>query len=154
MDTFVYVLSSSSVMFKNAEMSDFDIAFDFIEKLWDYNTYDRDKTEAVYQRVLEDENTFAFFLVEDGDYKGFCHGAYFDTFWMTGQTCYVSSLITREDERCKGYGAQMLDQAAKLAKERDCKAMVLDSGLPRTTAHKFYEDYGFDKGCYGFDLVF
>lgn len=85
-------------MFKNAEMSDFDIAFDFIEKLWDYNTYDRDKTKAV--------------------------------------------------------GAQMLDQAAKLAKERDCKAMVLDSGLPRTTAHKFYEDYGFDKGCYGFDLVF
>lgn len=140
-------------MFKNAEMSDFEIAFDFIEKLWDYNTYDKEATREVYERVLDDENTFAFFLVEDGEYKGFCHGVYFDTFWMTGKTCYVSSIITREGERCKGYGTLMMDKAKEMAKAVGCKALVLDSGMPRTTAHKFYEDYGFDKGCYGFDLM-
>ena len=47
-----------------------------------------------------------------------------------------------------------MDHAAKLAKERGCKALVLDSGMPRTEAHRFYEKYGFDKGCYGFDLIF
>ncbi len=52
------------------------------------------------------------------------------------------------------YGIKLMDHAAKLAKERGCKALVLDSGMPRTEAHRFYEKYGFDKGCYGFDLIF
>ena len=34
--------------FRNATMDDFDIAFDFIEKIWTYNTYDRDEIRRVY----------------------------------------------------------------------------------------------------------
>ena len=30
--------------FKKATMEDFDAAFDFIEKLWSYNTYDKDES--------------------------------------------------------------------------------------------------------------
>jgi len=140
---------------KNAEITDFDIAFDYIEKLWTYNTYEKEPVRRVYEDVLADENSFAFFLMdEDGGYHGFCHGIYFNTFWMTGMTCYVSSIITNEDERGMGYGIKLMDHAAKLAKERGCKALVLDSGMPRTEAHRFYEKYGFDKCCYGFDLIF
>ena len=43
--------------------------------------------------------------------------------------------------------------AKKLAKERGCKAITLDSGLPRVQAHGFYEHYGFEKSCYGFELA-
>jgi hypothetical protein len=83
---------------KNAETADFDTAFDYIEKLWTYNTYEKEPTRKVYEEVLADENSFAFFLMdEDGGYHGFCHGVYFNTFWMTGMTCYVSSIITNED---------------------------------------------------------
>ena len=140
---------------KNAELTDFDVAFDYIEKLWTYNTYEKEPTRKVYEDVLADENSFAFFLMDDdGGYHGFCHGIYFNTFWMTGMTCYVSSIITNEDERGMGYGIKLMDHAAEFAKERGCKALVLDSGMPRTEAHRFYEKYGFDKGCYGFDLIF
>ena len=72
---------------------------------------------------------------------------------MSGKTCYVSSLITKENERGKGYGTFLLDYAKKLAKEKECKAIILDSGLPRKNAHKFYEKYGFEKSCYGFELI-
>lgn len=48
---------------------------------------------------------------------------------MSGLTCYVSSLITNEEDRGKGYGVKLLDYAKKLAKERGCKAITLDSGL-------------------------
>ena len=41
--------------------------------------------------------------------------------------------------------------AKELAKARGCKALVLDSGMPRKQAHRFYEIYGFEKSCYGFD---
>ena len=139
---------------KNAAIEDFDIVYEYIRKLWDYNTYDYNATKKVYEKVLEDENSFAFFAVEeDGTYHGFCHGDYFQTFWMSGLTCYVSSLITNEEDRGKGYGVKLLDHAKKLAKERGCKAITLDSGLPRVQAHGFYEHYGFEKSCYGFELV-
>ena len=52
--------------FKTATMADFDVAFDYIEKLWTYNTYDKEVIRKVYADVLADENSFAFFLM-DGD---------------------------------------------------------------------------------------
>ena len=85
--------------FKTATMADFDVAFDYIEKLWTYNTYDKEVIRKVYADVLADENSFAFFLMDGDTYHGFCHGAYFNTFWLSGMTCYVSSIITNEDER-------------------------------------------------------
>lgn len=141
------------MMFKNADMDDFEIAFHFIENLWTYNTYDKEEIYQVYKRVLEEEHTFAFFLIDNREYKGFCHGDYFDTFWMSGKTAYVSSIITEEKERQKGYGRLMMDHAKELAQVAGCKAIILDSGFPRTAAHTFYENYGFEKSCYGFELI-
>lgn len=139
---------------KNASPEDFPIAFDYIEKIWTYNDYDRQQTQKVYEHILQKEDTFAFFLMDDQDTPhGFCHGDFFDTFWMSGETCYVSSLMTNADDRGKGYGIQLMDHVKELAKERGCKALILDSGLPRIQAHKFYETYGFEKSCYGFELI-
>ena len=105
--------------FKTATMDDFDVAFDYIEKLWDYNTYDKEVIRKVYADVLADEDSFAFFLMDGDTYHGFCHGAYFNTFWLSGMTCYVSSIITNADERGKGYGVKLMDHAKELAKEYD-----------------------------------
>ena len=102
--------------FKTATMDDFDVAFDYIEKLWDYNTYDKEVIRKVYADVLADEDSFAFFLMDGDTYHGFCHGAYFNTFWLSGMTCYVSSIITNADERGKGYGVKLMDHAKELAK--------------------------------------
>ncbi len=88
--------------FKTATMDDFDVAFDYIEKLWDYNTYDKEVIRKVYADVLADEDSFAFFLMDGDTYHGFCHGAYFNTFWLSGMTCYVSSIITNADEQGQG----------------------------------------------------
>lgn len=138
---------------RKATAEDFDIVFDFIEKLWTYNTYDREEIRKVYMDVIDDERSFAFLLWDEGICRGMCHGDYFNTFWMSGLTCYVPSLITREEDRGKGYGVALLDHAKELAKQRGCKAITLDSGLPRTGAHGFYEHYGFEKSCYGFEMM-
>lgn len=140
--------------FKKATMEDFDAAFDFIEKLWSYNTYDKDEVRNIYRQVIDDPACAVFFAMEDGQYRGFCHCAFFHTFWLSGMTCYLSGIITSEDVRGKGYGIAIMDEVKRQAKKRGCRGIVLDSGMPRTEAHAFYEKYGFDKGCYGFDLVF
>jgi len=140
--------------FKTAGSEDFDVVCEYVKDLWSYNTYDKEETRTVYHRVISDPNTFAFLLVgDDGSFKGFCHGVYFDTFWLSGKTCYLSSIISNQQERGCGYGRILMDHAKELAVARGCKGIVLDSGLPRTGAHGFYEHYGFEKSCYGFDLL-
>ena len=37
---------------KNATIKDFDTAYEYIKKLWDYNTYDYETTKEVYEKVL------------------------------------------------------------------------------------------------------
>ena len=146
------VQGGGSMYFKDATMDDFEVAFSYIEQLWDYNTYDKETIRQVYQRVLNSPDSFAFFLMDDEEYKGFCHGDYFDTFWMSGQTAYVSSIISNADQRRCGLGTMLMDHARELARERGCRALILDSGFPRDFAHSFYENYGFEKSCYGFEL--
>ena len=125
--------------FRTAVTEDFETAFQYIQALWTYNTYDKEEIRTVYD-------------LDEGEYKGFCHGDYFDTFWMSGRTCYISSLITNEKDRGKGYGRALVDHALQLARRERCKAVILDSGFPREQAHRFYEKYGFEKSCYGFEL--
>lgn len=138
--------------FKTATMEDFDLAFDYIEKLFENNKKDREVIKKVYKEVLENEDNFAFFLFEDSKVKGFCHGAYFNTFWFSGLTCYLSSIISNKEDRGKGYGRKLMDHAKELAEERGCKAIILDSAMRRKDAHRFYETYGFDKMGYSFTL--
>ena len=142
------------MVIKQATEQDFAYAFSFIEKLWDYNVYDKEIVKSVYKEVLADDKSFAFFLCdENGNYCGFCHGSFFPTFWMSGSTCYLASILTDEKYRGMGYGRLMVDHVKELAKERGCKAIILDSGMQRKAAHAFYEKYGFEKSCYGFELV-
>jgi GNAT superfamily N-acetyltransferase len=137
---------------RHATPEDFELAFDYIEKLWTYNSYDRAVIAKVYREVLDNENDFAFFLFDGDKPLGFCHGTFFNTFWLSGPSCYVSSIITNADARRKGYGRRLMDYAKKLAEARNCHAVFLDSGMPRTEAHKFYEIYGFEKCAYCFEL--
>lgn len=139
--------------FKNIDEEDFERVFSFIEQLWTYRTYNKREIFEVYQRVLNNPYAFAFLVMEGEEAKGFCHGDFIDTFWMEGETVYISSLITDSNVRGQGYGRALLDHIREIALERGCKAMILDSGFPREKAHKFYESYGFEKSCYGFELV-
>jgi len=137
---------------RNAALWDFDLAFDYIEKLWTYNTYDKETIRKVYEEVLKNDDDFAFFLFDEEKPKGFCHGTFFNTFWLSGKTCYIASIITNQEERKKGYGGKMMDHVKELAKGKGCHAIILDSGLTRVEAHRFYEGYGFEKNSYCFEL--
>jgi GNAT superfamily N-acetyltransferase len=136
---------------RDCTLDDFEIAYDIIVKLWDYNTYDKEVIRRVWSDVLAGENDFAFFVEDEGEIRGFCHGTFFNTFWLSGMSCYVSSIYTNPDFRKKGYGRAMLDHVQGLAKARGCSTMFLDSGNSRLEAHKFYEIYGFNRHALCFD---
>ena len=57
---------------KNATIKDFDTAYEYIKKLWDYNTYDYETTKEVYKKVLQDENSLHFCHRRRWNFYGFC----------------------------------------------------------------------------------
>ena len=63
----------------------------------------------------------------------------------------VHDLVTTELERSKGIGEKLLAFIHEWAKENGAKYVSLESALPRTDAHRFYEDkFEYDKWCYSF----
>ncbi|MDD3337726.1 MAG: GNAT family N-acetyltransferase [Lachnospiraceae bacterium] len=82
-------------------------------------------------------------------YAGCYYGYLFKLIWMAGKTCYVSSLYVKEVACGKGYGKMLLEYVIVLVNDRACKTVILDSGMCRTGAHKFYEENGFEKTVMG-----
>jgi GNAT superfamily N-acetyltransferase len=68
-----------------------------------------------------------------------------------GNHAWVYDLVTREDRRSEGFGAEILAYVEDWARERDCEVVELASALYREDAHRFYEEAaGYERFCYTF----
>jgi GNAT superfamily N-acetyltransferase len=56
----------------------------------------------------------------------------------SGREMYCDDLITDESRRSTGVGRVMMQYMERLARERGCDCLTLDSGTQRQQAHKFY----------------
>ncbi|MET0068371.1 MAG: GNAT family N-acetyltransferase [Candidatus Thiodiazotropha sp.] len=63
---------------------------------------------------------------------------------------YVDDLVTRPEDRSKGYGARLLEWLQQHAAECGCKQIHLDCGMPREAAHRFYQSAGFQASALHF----
>ncbi len=57
---------------------------------------------------------------------------------FSGKFLYVDDLVTRESDRSRGFGGQLLDWLIEEARTHDCEQLELDSGVQRFDAHRFY----------------
>ena len=57
---------------------------------------------------------------------------------FSGKFLYVDDLVTRESDRSRGFGGELLDWLIEQAREHDCENLELDSGVQRFEAHRFY----------------
>jgi len=57
---------------------------------------------------------------------------------FSGKNLYVDDLVTRESDRSRGFGGQLLDWLIEQAREHGCENLELDSGVQRFDAHRFY----------------
>jgi GNAT superfamily N-acetyltransferase len=55
-----------------------------------------------------------------------------------GRFLYVDDLVSKSDERSKGYGGALFDWLVEYAKKNDCDQFHLDSNVQRFAAHRFY----------------
>ena len=55
-----------------------------------------------------------------------------------GKFLYVDDLVSKSDDRSKGYGGALFDWLVEHARANDCDQFHLDSGVQRFRAHRFY----------------
>ena len=55
-----------------------------------------------------------------------------------GKFLYVDDLVSKSDERSKGYGGALFDWLVEYARRNDCDQFHLDSNVQRFAAHRFY----------------
>lgn len=68
-----------------------------------------------------------------------------------GKHVFVYDLVTDESNRSKGYGEQLLNYVHEYGKQNGCGQVVLESGLQRINAHRFYEEkMKYDKRSFAF----
>jgi GNAT superfamily N-acetyltransferase len=59
--------------------------------------------------------------------------------WLAGgKYLEIEDLVTKSDERSKGYGGDLFDWLVKHAEENDCDHIRLISRVTRFDAHRFY----------------
>lgn len=61
-----------------------------------------------------------------------------------GKFLYVDDLVTKSDRKRNGFAGQLIDWLCEQAREQGCTALVLDSGVQRFEAHRFYLKHGMD----------
>ena len=57
---------------------------------------------------------------------------------FSGKNLYVDDLVTRDADRSRGYGGELLDWLIDQARLNNCETLELDSGVQRFDAHRFY----------------
>ena len=55
-----------------------------------------------------------------------------------GKFMYVDDLVSKSDDRSKGYGGALVDWLIEYARSQGCDQFHLDSGVQRFDAHRFY----------------
>jgi GNAT superfamily N-acetyltransferase len=55
-----------------------------------------------------------------------------------GKFLYVDDLVSKSDDRSKGYGSELFNWLIEYARTENCQQLTLDSGVQRFAAHRFY----------------
>lgn len=134
-----------------AEADDFERVTALLEELGRAVVTDatRDDVRALYMRHLDDERA-SHLVAEDHDgVIAFCSLHFRDRLNHPTPDAWIPDLIVTESARRRGAARALLEEAERIARERGCWQLTLESGYARALAHKLYASTGMtDAGKY------
>ena len=117
-----------------------------------YRQLDADDDEStvehsmkVWKEIEDDPDIRYFGAVDGGRVVSSCYAAYVPNLTRGNRgICFIENVITDKEYRRRGLASRVIDMAVAFAKERHCYKVILQSGIARTEAHRFYESKGFN----------
>ena len=137
------------MIYRKYDSRDISDIRDILENDLGYNC----EIEKLNIRIQEmsSRGNYQIFVACDGDkVVGFIGCVSYLAFELENEGMKIIALAVSKEYRRKGIGTQLLKTAEQWAKENNIEVILLNSGLPRENAHKFYESQGYFKKSYGF----
>jgi len=134
-----------TVHIRPALLNDFGGVLTLFCQLWPEKVLNRERQQAVYNAMLESGGYELLCAVKEEAIAGFASLSIQHNFWQEGRILYITTMIVDEKHRGQGIGTALIREIEKIARERGCKRIELESAFHRTDAHAFYEKMGFEK---------
>lgn len=103
------------------------------------------------KRQIEQANYNLAYISDNGEVKA-VGGFRISECLAWGKFMYVDDLVSKSDERSKGYGGALFDWLVEYARNQNCDQFHLDSGVHRFAAHRFYLTKRMDIQSHHFGL--
>ena len=103
---------------------------------------DEAEHERAFVRYLGRDDAVALVAEDDGRLIGFVDVEFRQRLNFATLQAWVPDLVVAEDARGTGAGRALLAEAERLARERGCWGMSLESANWRDSSHAFYEHVG------------
>jgi GNAT superfamily N-acetyltransferase len=116
--------------------------------------WDARRAAAALVRLVASDSTMVLVARLDDEIVGFCT-AYDDIESVRfGRRVWVEDLAVHPDQRSRGIGVRLLDEAKRWARGRGATHLELDSAQVRAAAHRFYERErpSWRSVCFGWEL--
>ena len=132
--------------FRRLNESDLDSLLELYKQLdADDSECSAERYEQLWKEIGANDNIRYFGAVDEGKVVSTCYAVYIPNLTRGGRgICFIENVVTDKDYRNLGLASNVMDMAIAFAKEQHCYKVILQSGMKRTEAHKFYEKKGFN----------
>jgi len=94
--------------------------------------------------ILHQHEHYELYGAFDGKQLVAVCGAWVATKLWCGRYLEIDNIVTHPDRRSQGAGTRLMEAMEKIARERDCEILVLDSYASNTASHRLYHRLGFE----------
>ena len=104
-----------------------------------------EKSKTVWQEIESNPNIQYFGAIDNGKVVSTCYAVYIPNLTRNNRgVCFIENVVTDKNYRNQGLASKVIDMAISYAKEKECYKAILQSGISRVDAHRFYVNKGFD----------
>ena len=137
---------------RKSTIADFEQVYVLLPQLWPDAILNKNKLRHVFARALNSDYHHYLCAIDKKVVVGFCSLSIRNSLWQQGFIAHIDEIIVESAYRGHGIGTQMILKAMKIAKQKGCTRLELDSAFHRGKAHNFYKKIGFENRAFLFSM--
>ncbi len=103
------------------------------------------QSKKIWEEIEGNPNIQYFGAIDQGKVVSTCYAVYIPNLTRGNRgICFIENVVTDQEYRKRGLASRVIDMAIDFAKDHNCYKAILQSGMSRADAHRFYEQKGFD----------
>ena len=146
-------MNKLNIIYREFELGDTKAVRDILDNDLGYNVA-FDELQKRIRNMLHHGNYKIYVACDNEIAIGFVAAVSYLAFEVKNPVMKVIAFAVSEKFRNNGIGTNLLKCIETFAQDNHIDAILLNSGLPREAAHKFYEAQGYRKKSFGFVKFF